>query len=183
MKKLLLFSLLFLLPVLSVFAYETIIINYPDGELWEKAYYKKIGNEALLQYVPAGQSYEDWTRSIVIHSYRYPTSTMRVFVNNNVLKLQKANPTEKYKTLKFRDTDALFTRCTEDYKGIQGQCEFFRLTYAHGGFVTIHYMNRDKQDFKNNYTLWLEIIRTAKLYNSYWRDERTFDKSQYFELW
>jgi hypothetical protein len=169
--------------VLSVFAYETIIINYPDGEFWEKAYYKKKGNEALLQYVPVYQSSDDWTRSIVIHSYKYPTSTMRVFVNNNLQKLQKANPTAKYKTIKFRDTDAMFTRCTEDYKEVKGQCEFFRLTNAHGGFVTIHYMNRDKQDFKNNYTLWQEIIRTAKLYNSYWRDERTFDKSQYFELW
>lgn len=183
MKKVLLFSLIIILSTLSVLAYETIIINYPDGELWEKAYYKKAGNEAILQYVPSGQSADDWVRTIVIHSYKYPTSTMRIFVNNNILKLQKANPTAKYRTIKFHEKDAVFTRCTDDYKDVKGQCEFFRLTNAHGGFVTIHYINRDKQDFKNNYTLWLEIIRTAKLYNSYWRDERTFDKSQYFELW
>ena len=55
MKKVLLFSALFLLSTLMVFAYETIIIKFPDRENWVKAYYKKVGLEAILQYVPAGQ--------------------------------------------------------------------------------------------------------------------------------
>lgn len=41
MKKVLLFSSLFLLSTLMVFAYETIIIKFPDRENWVKAYYKK----------------------------------------------------------------------------------------------------------------------------------------------
>ena len=69
MRKVLLFSIL-IFSALSVFAYETIIIKFPDKELWVKGYYKKIGNEALLQYVPNGQSSNNWTRSIVIHSYK-----------------------------------------------------------------------------------------------------------------
>ena len=87
-----------------------------------------------------------------------------------------------YKTIKSRENDAIYTRCTEDYKDIQGHCEFLRITKAHGGTVTIQYMNRNKKDFENNYTLWLEVIRNARLMNSYYRGERTFDKALYFEL-
>ena len=43
MKQVLLSSLALLLTTIAVFAYETIIIKYPDGELWQKAYYKKVG--------------------------------------------------------------------------------------------------------------------------------------------
>ena len=42
MKRVLLSSLILLFTTIAVFAYETIIIKYPDGELWQKAYYKKI---------------------------------------------------------------------------------------------------------------------------------------------
>ena len=45
MKKVLLFSIL-LLTTLSVFAYETIIIKFPEKELWVRGYYKKVGTEA-----------------------------------------------------------------------------------------------------------------------------------------
>ena len=44
MKKALLFSIIFFISVMAVFAYETIIIKYPPGELWEKVYYKTIGD-------------------------------------------------------------------------------------------------------------------------------------------
>ena len=182
MKKVLLFSLMFLFSTLLVYAYETIIINYPDGENWEKVYYKKYGMEALLQYVPAGETDDNWTRSIVIHSYNQSTYPINVFANNSLLKMTKVNPTTKYKTLKMTHNDALFTRCTEDYNDIKAQCEFLRITRAHDGIITIHYLNRNKQDFLDNYTLWRDVIKGAKFYNSYYRDERTFDKSIQFEL-
>ena len=182
MKKALLFSLIFLFSILAVYAYETIIIKFPDGENWEKAYYKKIRGEALLQYVPVGETSDNWNRSIVIHSYEFSDYPINVFSNNNIRRMVKANPTGKYKTLKMTENDALFMRCTKDYKEIKAQCEFYRISRAHGGIITIHYMNRNKQDFMDNYTLWWEIIKGAKFYNSYWRDERTFDKSIYFEL-
>ena len=183
MKKALLFSILFFIATISVMAYETIIIHYPEGELWEKAFYKKTQNEALLQYVPAGQTTDNWTRSIVIHSYKDLSYPVNVFVNNSMLKLVKANPTAKYKTLRSNHNEAILTRCTNDYKETKGQCEFYRATRAHEGIITIHYLNRNKKDFMNNYTLWLETIRNIKFYNSYFRDERTFDKSEYYELW
>lgn len=181
MKKVLLFSLM-LLTALGVFAYETIIFHFPDGERWEAAYYKKIGNEAILQYVPFGQTSNIWTRTIVVHSYNENESPAPFFAQTEARKMIRINPNGKYRIIKSNENDTILTRCTEDYKDIQGHCEFLRITRAHGGIVTVQYMNRDKKDFENNYTLWLEVIRGARLMNSYWRTERTFDKSLYYEL-
>ena len=184
MKKVLLFSLLFImLSTLCAFAYETIIINYPDNEKWESVYYKKLPFEAILQYAPTGSTTDNWTRTIVVHSYKDTSFPINVFIHNNAARMLKANPTAKYRTIKMSDNDALVTRCTQDYKNIQAQCEFFKATRAHEGIVTIHYINRDKEDFMKNYTVWLEIIRNVKFLSSYYRDERTFNKSEYFELW
>ena len=182
MKRALLFSLIFFVTCLCVFAYETVIIKFPEGQLWVRGYYKKVGNEAILQYVPSGQSRDNWMESVVIHSYNHSTFPINVFINNNNAKMVKINPTAQYRTLKLRADDAIIGRCTEDYKNIKGQCEFFRATRAHGGIITIHYMNKNKEMFMNNYSDWYNRIKRAKFYNSYYRNERTFNKSEYFEL-
>lgn len=183
MKKVLLFSLaiLFFIPV--VLAYETIIIKYPQGELWKKAYYKRAGDEAILVYLPKGQTPQDWRRSIIVHSYYGSGYPVNIFMSNEIAKMKKTNPTGNYKYLKITYADALATRCTDDYKNVKAQCEFYRVTRAHNGIISLHYINRDKEDFKDNYREWYDIIRKAKQYNSYYRDERTFDKAEYFELW
>ena len=181
MKKALLFSLI-LLTTLAVCAYETIIIHFPDGELWDVAYYKKIGNEAILQYVPGGQTSNNWKRTIVVHSYNDNDSPATFFSQFEVRKMIRINPTKKYQIIKSKENDVILTRCTDDYKDVQGHCEFLRITRAHNGIVTIQYMNRNKKDFQNNYTLWLQVMRDARLMNSFYRTERTFNKSMYYEL-
>lgn len=181
MKKVLLFSLI-LLSTLAATAYETIIFHFPDGELWEPAYYKKVGNEAILQYVPGGQTSEIWTRTIVVHSYSESDMAIPWFAQREVRKMRKINPNGKYQTIKSNENDAIYTRCTEEYNNQQPHCEFLRFTRAHSGVVSIQYMNRNKKDFENNYTLWLEVIKGARLMNSYYRGERTFNKAPYFEL-
>ena len=182
MKKVLLFSVLFIVTTLVAIAYETIIIDFPDGEKWDAAYYKKIGYEAILQYTPYGETSNDWVRSIVIHSYGESDYPVRVFSSNALTKMKKVNPTANYKTLRMNLSEALFTRCTDDYKDVKGQCEFYRVTRAHDKTITIHYMNKNKEDFKDNYTVWLEIIRSARFLNTYYRNDRTLNKSEYFEL-
>ena len=181
MRKALLFSFL-CMTILAVSAYETIIFHFPDGELWEPAYYKKVGNEAILQYVFGGQTSNNWTRSIVVHSYNENESPATYFAQKEIRKMRKINPKGQYQIIKSKENDVILTRCTENYNNIQAHCEFLRVTRAHGGIVTIQYMNRNKKDFENNYTLWLQVMRDARLMNSYYRGERTFDKSMYFEL-
>lgn len=182
MKKVLLFSILTLFTALSVLAYETIIIKYPPGELWVKAYYKKRGNEAILQYVPNGQSTNNWERTIVVHSYNESGYPVNVFMNNNLAMMKKTNPTGNYKTLRSTANDAIAGRCTNDYKNISAQCEFFRVTRAHNMVVSVHYINKNKEDFMRNYDEWYNIIKRAKFLNSYYRNERTLNKSEYFEI-
>lgn len=183
MKKVLLLSFMLLIIIPAVFAYETIIIKYPPGELWVKAYYKKIGNEAILQYVPNGQSHENWERTIIVHAYFESAYPINIFIANELMRMKKTNPNGNYRYLKLTDRDSMAVRCTEDYKNVKAQCEFYRVTYAHKGIVSLHYVNRNKENFMDNYREWYNIIRKAKYYNSYYRDERTFDKAEYFELW
>ena len=182
MKKVLLFSLLFFISTLVVAAYETIIIKFPDKELWVKTYYKKIGNEAILQYAPKGQNSNYWNKTVVIHSYKHSTYPINVFLSNNTARLMKVNPTANYKTLRLTPEDAIVGRCTQNYNKIEAQCEFYRVVRGYEGIVTIHYMNKDKDDFIANYNQWYNIVKKAKLYNSYYRDERTLNKAEYFEL-
>ena len=183
MRKALLASLLFLFSMITVFAYETVIIKYPDGEFWVKAYYKKVGLESILQYVPRGQTHKNWTRTIIIHAHDEIAYPVSVFMSNNLAMMTKTNPTAPYKYLRLNDYESIAGRCTEDYKGVKGQCEFYRSTRAHTGVVSIHYINKDKDDFMKHYQQWYDIIRKAKFLNTYWRNERTLNKSEYFELW
>ena len=183
MKKALLVSLLILFTSIAVYAYETVIIKFPPDEIWVKAYYKKAGLESILQYVPRGQSQQNWNRSIIVHAYDQAAYPITVFIANTIAMMTKTNPTEPYKYLRLNDRECIAGRCTKDYKGVKAQFEFFRATYAHGGIVSIHYINRNKDDFMRNYDLWYDIIRKAKFLNTYWRNERTLNKSEYFELW
>ena len=183
MKKALLTSLFFLIATIAVFAYETVIIKFPENEVWGKVYYKKIGFESIVQYVPKGQTQKNWNRAVIVHAYRdanYPIST---FMSNNIAMMSKNNPTAPYKYLRLNDVDCIAGRCTKDYKGIKSQCEFLRATKAHEGIISIHYINKDEDDFKQNYKQWYDIIRKAKFLNTYWRNERMLNKSEYFELW
>lgn len=183
MKKVLLVSLIALLTTLAVYAYETVIIKFPQDEVWIKAYYKKIKQESILQYVPKGQSQQEWNRAIIIHAYEDSAYPANIFMANNLAMMTKTNPTSQYKYLRLNDNECMAGRCTKDYKGIKSQCEFYRVVRAHNGIISIHYINKDKDDFMHNYKLWYDIVRKAKFLNTYWRNERTLNKSEYFELW
>jgi len=183
MKKILLSVSFVFLMTLAVFAYETVIVKYPEEENWVKVYYKKVGNEAIAQYVPVTQSRENWTRTVVIHAYKDSAYTIRTFMGNSLARMERANRTSNYRMIRQTENDAIAVRCTDTFQNVSAQCEIFRGTTGHGGIVSIHYINKDKKDFMNNYKQWYEIIKGAKLYNSYYRDERTLDKSEYCEFY
>lgn len=183
MKKALLVSIITLFTALAVFAYETVIIKFPQDEVWVRAYYKKIGLESILQYVPRGQTHKNWNRTIVVHAYDQAAYPITVFMANNIALMAKNNPTAPYRYLRLNDHECIAGRCTKNYKGVHSQCEFFRATRAHGGIISIHYINKDEDDFMKNYQLWYDIIRKAKFMNTYWRNDRILNKSEFSELW
>ena len=183
MKKALLVSIIVLFSTLAVYAYETVIIKFPPDEVWVRAYYKKIGLESILQYVPKGQTHKNWNRSIIVHAYDQAAYPITVFMANNIALMAKNNPTAPYRYLRLNDHECIAGRCTKNYKGVHSQCEFFRATRAHGGIISIHYINKDEDDFMKNYQLWYDIIRKAKFMNTYWRNDRILNKSEFSELW
>ena len=89
MKKVLLVSIITLFTALAVFAYETVIIKFPKDEVWVKAYYKKVGLESILQYVPRGQNYKNWNRAIIVHAYDQAAYPVTVFMANNIAMMAK----------------------------------------------------------------------------------------------
>ena len=48
--------------------------------------------------------------------------------------------------------------------------------------MTIQYIDRNREHFKQNYFTWVKIIRDARTYNSYWRDDRVLNKEENYEL-
>ena len=67
----------------SVFAYQTLAFDFPNGAgNWHVAYHRKLANETIVQYVPLGETYAKWSQTFVIHVYhnaqaRTPLSFLR----------------------------------------------------------------------------------------------------------
>ncbi len=183
MKKVLLFSLIFsIIFSVAAFAYETIIIDFPRNTKWVKAYYRNIGTEAILQYVPEGQKSANWKQTVFVHSYKDNFAPTSQVSDRLTAQLMSQNPTGRYHYLRYSGVDSIAVRTTSTYKGIPGQGEIFRTTKASEGVMTIQYIDRDKVRFKKDYNMWLKIIRDARVYNSYWRDNHVLNKSEHFEL-
>ncbi len=183
MKKVLLYSLIlsFFLSLAAI-AYETIIIDFPKKTKWDVAFYRNIGTEAILQYVPSGESYSKWTQTVIVHSYKDYTYPANQLSDMLTAQLQRQNPTGRYNYLRYTGVDAIAVRTTNNYNKILGQSEIFRTTKAAEGLMTIQYIDKNKTRFKENYNMWLKIIRDARTYNSYWRDNRVLNKGESYEL-
>jgi len=184
MKKvlLLLFSF-FIFSTAAVLAYETVIVDFPPGEGWHPVYYAKKGDEAIVQYVPGGQTNVNWIRSLIFHSYKndvyYNSATKFIDITTSQMELRNSQP---YRYLKYSDNDSIATRCTPKTKTFAGQCEIYRVSNSYEGLISMHYVNKDMGDFKNTYNKWYEIVKTIRIYYSYYRDDRILDKAIIFEL-
>ena len=182
MKKHLLFISILLAFALPCFAYQTVIIHFPNEEVWKVIYYKKGHSEAIVQYIPPTQERGNWTKSVIIHSYKGYSFPSGRFLDQMTAQMELQNPTSAYRYIKYTPDDSVAVRCTSEYKGIKGQCEIYKLTRAHEGLVSIHYVNRDKNDFKATYNDWFNRIKKATVYYSHFRDERVLNKAEYYEL-
>ena len=66
--KIFLFIILFFISI-PAFCYETVIIDFPEKEGWHLVYSNKNENETIVQFMPRGDTRENWTRTVVFHSY------------------------------------------------------------------------------------------------------------------
>ena len=183
MKKVLLSSfVLFLLTITAACAYETVIIKYPDGELWQPVFYHKNFAEGIVQYVRKGETNKEWAKSVIIHSYNGYYGTAKTLLDSVIDLNTKQNPTGRYHTIKDSTHDSIVARCTRDYKHLVPQCEILRAARGHNGVITIHYINKNIPEFRYTYDEWYDRIKKASFYESYFRNDRILNKSMYLEL-
>lgn len=183
MKKVLL-SIISLLIAPMAFAYQTVLVDFPPNQGWHSDYYDAQTSEAILQYVPVGQSYEDWTKTVVFHSYKnlHNAGSAAGLVDKLTRQMESKNSSQAYKYLTYSGADTIATRCIQKNAQIGTQCEILRATRSFEGLITMHYINRDVQDFKSSYAMWYDIISNVRIYYSYYMDDSILNKATSFQL-
>ena len=181
MKKVLLLIISLLIAPMA-FAYQTVLVDFPPNQGWHADYYDSQSTEAILQYVPASQSSESWKQTVIFHSYKYYKEGAGVLIDKLTGQMEAQNPSQQYKYLKYSGTDAMATRCVQKNARIGTQCEIFRVTQSFEGFITMHYINKDVQDFKSSYAMWYDIISNVRIYYSYYMDDSILNKATSFQL-
>jgi len=187
MKKVLLLIISLFLNIIigqAVFAYQTVLVDFPQNQGWHSAYYDMQGGETILQYVPIGQSYEDWDRTVVFHSYKHLswTNSAARFMDRITQQMELQNSTQLYKYIKYTESDSIATRCIQKNAKISAQCEIYRVSQSFEGLISMHYINKDIQDYHNSYAMWYDIMKNIRIYYSYYLDDRILDKATSFQL-
>lgn len=183
MKKVLLLIISLFIAQAS-FAYQTVLVDFPQDQGWHDVYYATRADEAILQYVPRGQTGENWTKTLVFHSYKNLnwTDSAAVFMDRTTMQMEAKNSTQLYKYTKYSEMDSIATRCIAKNAQMPSQCEIYRVSKSFEGLISMHYINKNIQDYKNTYDSWYEIMKDIRIYYSYYMDDRILDKATSFEL-
>lgn len=183
MKKVLLLIINLLLAQ-AVYAYQTVLVDFPQNQGWHSVVYQALGGEIILQYVPVGQNGQQWTKTVVFHSYKnlsWTDSAARL-MDKLTQQMELKNPSQQYKYTKYTDADSIAVRCVQKNAYIPTQCEILRTSQSFDGLITMHYINKDVSDFKSTYDMWYGIMQNIRIYYSYYMDDRILDKATSFEM-
>lgn len=154
-------------------AYETIIMDFPQG--WQRAYHDTRPNEAITQYLPNNQTRDNYNETLVFHSYKWELN--RRMTPLSIIQALLGQVSKNYSdmttsTIKNSPKDDIAIWCSNQ----ASQCEIIRVTQGYEGIISMHYINKNVNNFKSNYTFWLDIITHAKIYYSYYRWNLMLDK-------
>lgn len=165
-------------------AYQTALITYPEyNKNWKKAYYGKQGDEAISQWVPSFSNKDNWGESVVFHSYNYAKgNSCYKFMMNLINSVESRNKTMKTQILKDNFEDSVAIWCVDKTKSMSAQCEIVRVTSGYEGLISIHYINKDKENFLSQQETWLNIVKNVRIYYSYYRWDRVMQKETSVEL-
>ena len=177
---------LFIISILSAgiaFAYQTIAFDFPPNTgNWIVVYHRTGGNETIIQYVPSGQTFENWYQAVIIHSYRNSSfSSARNLLKILTNQLEKLNAYSRYVYQVMSDDNAVATRCVVRNSKMPSQCDIYRAMTSFNGYITIQYINRNVEGFKGSYLIWMDAIKKAAPYYSEFRNDRYMSKDN-FEL-
>lgn len=167
----------------TVFAYQTLAFDFPSNSgSWMVVYHRNINNETIVQYVPRGQTFENWNQAFIIHSYRNSQQQSAVNLLRVLTRqLEIMNNYSRYIYQTASADDAVATRCVVRNDRMPSQCDIYRAMTSFNGYITIQYINRDVEGFKDTYFNWLDAIKKARPYYSEFRNDRYMSKDN-FEL-
>lgn len=176
-------AIFFILCIGTACAYQTLAFDFPNGAgNWIVAYHRSLGNETIVQYVPSGQTYQNWDRTLIIHSYKNSTQTSALtLLRTLTAQLENINDYSKYQYERITQTDAIASRCVIGNARMTSQCDIYRAMQSFDGYYTMQYINKDMESFKSNYFNWLEAMKKAKPYQAHFRNDRYLNKDN-FEL-
>ena len=167
------------------FAYETVALKYPDNRGWHRSNYITGKTETIAQYTPGGQGATNFKEAVVYHSYKIKNPDARnaaTLLKKKLATVVKTSKGMNMKPIKSNSSNAIYRWCAEDVNGQGAQCELVRATVTHEGVITIHYINKDKNDFDNKFNDWYDRVTKLKTYYNYYRTDHVLNKNTYFEL-
>lgn len=167
---------------LNAEAYESVIIKYPE-QTWVSIYYQKERDETIAQFIPPYDYRNNWSQSLVFHSYKWAKGqSCNSFLNNLLSNISMQNDKMRVQPVKDNPNDAIVMWCAPKNKYMAEQCEILRVTRGHEGLISMHYINKSMNDFSYRKDQWLNVIRDVKVYYSYYRWDRVLSKSSVYEL-
>lgn len=165
------------------FAYQTVAMDFVG--LWYKINYINNERDAIVQYVRHGYDKDNWSESIVFHTFKW-TKDNEMSANELMTSLlndvRKKNSSLQVEYVKKHPQDMIATWCVDKNDLMQAHCEILRTTQSFDGALSMHYLNKNPQHFMSVRDEWVERIRKARVYQSYFRLDRILNKSMTFEL-
>lgn len=166
-----------------VMAYQTVTMDFPGN--WYKIKYLNNDRDGIVQFVRQGYNEKNWYESVVFHVFKW-TKDREMTAKKLLLVLlsdvQRKNNTMKVKYIKLDDDEAMATWCVRAVPNMPAHCELIRTTQSFEGAMSMHYINRDTENFHFVKNDWIERVSNAKVYQSYFRLDRILNKSLTFEL-
>ena len=152
--------------------------DFPNGAgNWHVAYHKKFRNETIIQYVPSGENFTLWSQTFIIHAYHdAQAKTPLTFLRRITAQMEALNDYAKYQYERITPDDAIATRCVVGNARMNAQCDIYRAVKSFDGYITVQYINRDLEDFKQQYFKWLDAMRKARPYQAEFRNDRVLSK-------
>ena len=161
-------------------SYETVLIDFPNNG-WHRVFYEDRVKEAIVQYVPTGQTKNNYIETVIFHSYKWEHDAN--MTPKSVLKYQLSQTALRYRDielsyLKDDSMDTMAIWCSKT----ASQCEVIRVSQGYEGIITMHYINNNPQYFQSICSTWVNIIKKVRIYYSYYRWDVIMNKSSTVQL-
>lgn len=162
------------------YSYETVLIDFPNGG-WHKVFYENRDQEAIVQFVPSGQTKASYLESVIFHSYKktlYGNVTPESIFQYHIRQAMKKDRSIKMSYTKVGEDDTMAIWCSK----AASQCEIVRTAQGYEGIIVMHYINNNPQYFQSICPNWVNIMKQVKIYYSYYRWNSTMNKANSVEL-